>query len=146
MGMSAGGGGGRKAPLAEINVTPLVDVMLVLLIIFMVAAPMLSIGVEVELPEADAPKLEAEEDSLLLAIDAEQNIFLISTEKEQIAFEDLVTALAKNEKVQEKNEIFVHADETVPYGVVAKVLAAVRKAGIEKMGLVTDPPSEMGSD
>ncbi len=146
MGMSTGGGGGR-APLSEINVTPLVDVMLVLLIIFMITAPMLTTGVEVDLPNAEAPRMEIEEDLPLVVIQA------IPQEERQpggpvsklFFFEDEVTLdqleqlLQTDERVTEKSQVFVQADETVPYGEVVRVLALVRQLGIEKMGLVTDP-------
>ncbi|MCA9580845.1 MAG: ExbD/TolR family protein [Myxococcales bacterium] len=137
MGMSTGGK--RGGPLSEINVTPLVDVMLVLLIIFMVAAPMLTTGVTVDLPNADAPNLESTEETALLSLAADGRIFLFDRE---IAFDELATALKTDPKIQAKGEVYLHADETVPYGEVVKVLAVVRKVGIEKMGLVTDPPSK----
>jgi biopolymer transport protein TolR len=138
MGMSTGGGGRGRAPLSEINVTPLVDVMLVLLIIFMVAAPMMTSGVQVDLPNADAPPMEIDEDKLMLSIDAEQRVYLGETE---VPIERLEEALRTNARLQEENEIFVQADHTVPYGFVVRVFTAVRSAGIETLGLVTDPIS-----
>ncbi len=135
MGMSAGGGGGR-APLGEINVTPLVDVMLVLLIIFMVAAPMMSTGVEVDLPQTTAPRMEQDEEKLVLSIDAEQRVFL---GEEEVPAERLEEALLNNARLQADDEIYVRADTTVPYGFVLRVFAIIRQAGVEKLGLVTDP-------
>ena len=137
MGMSSGGGK-RNSALSEINVTPLVDVMLVLLIIFMVAAPMLTTGVTVDLPNAAAPNLKAPEDMPLLSITEDRRIFLFDKE---VALADLAAALKNDPKVKKTNEVYVHADETVPYGAVVEVLAVVRDVGIGKMGLVTDPPS-----
>jgi biopolymer transport protein TolR len=133
MGMSSGGG---KGPVSEINVTPLVDVMLVLLIIFMVSAPMMTTGIEVDLPKTHAPRMEQEEEKLLLTITKEQKVFLGETE---VPYDKLEDALTTNQRLQQDKEIYIQADETVPYGFVAKVMALVRKGGIEKLGLVTDP-------
>lgn len=146
MGMSAGGGGGGRAPLSEINVTPLVDVMLVLLVIFMVTAPLMSAGVEVDLPQADAPEMQLEEEKLLLVIDQEQTIFLrvLGTEsgddeRIEIAYEDLLTRLSTNARIRDTGALYVQADAHVSYGFVAQVLAIARQAGVEELGLVTDP-------
>jgi biopolymer transport protein TolR len=138
MGMSMGGGGGRRgrAPLAEINVTPLVDVMLVLLIIFMVAAPMMTSGVQVDLPNADAPPMDVPEDQQMLSIDAQQRVFLGETE---VPLDRLEEALRTNARLQSERELHVQADHAVPYGFVVRVFVAVRAAGVERVGLVTDP-------
>ena len=132
----SGGGGGRGKPVGEINVTPLVDVMLVLLIIFMVSAPMMTTGIDVELPKTRAPRMEVDEEKLILSISADQKVFLGETE---VPFDKLEQALSSNERMQREREIYIQADETVPYGFVAKVMALIRRAGIEKLGLVTDP-------
>ena len=113
------GSGGSGSPLSEINVTPLVDVMLVLLIIFMIAAPMLTTGVDVDLPKADAPRMDIDQEHPIITVQRDQRIFLF--------------------EIRDVDEVFVQADEQVPYGAVAQVLALVRQAGIGKMGLVTDP-------
>ena len=134
MAMSTGGGG--RAPLSEINVTPLVDVMLVLLIIFMVAAPMMTTGVQVNLPEADAPRMGIDEDKVLLSIDAESRVFL---GEEEVPVEVLEDRLSHDERLQRDHEIFVQADAAVRYGFVVSVLAMIHRAGIEQMNLVTDP-------
>lgn len=136
MGMSTGGGGRGRAPLGEINVTPLVDVMLVLLIIFMVAAPMLSTGVEVDLPRTRAPRMELDEEKLILTIDADRTVYLGDTPIEASRLEE---ALLNNARLQADDEIYVRADETVPYGFVLRVFTIIRQAGVEKLGLVTDP-------
>jgi biopolymer transport protein TolR len=133
MGMSTGSG---KGPLSEINVTPLVDVMLVLLIIFMVSAPMMTTGLDVDLPNARAPRMEMDEEKLLLTITKEQKVFLGETE---IPYDKLEDALLHNQRLQRERELYLQADETVPYGFVAKVMALIRRGGIEKLGLVTDP-------
>ncbi|MEM9074575.1 MAG: biopolymer transporter ExbD, partial [Myxococcota bacterium] len=111
--MSTGGGGRGRAPLGEINVTPLVDVMLVLLIIFMVAAPMLSTGVEVDLPRTRAPRMDQDEEKLILTIDADRTVYLGET---AVPAERLEEALLNNARLQADDEIYVRADETVPYG------------------------------
>jgi biopolymer transport protein TolR len=129
-------GRGQGSPLSEINVTPLVDVMLVLLIIFMVAAPMLTTGVDVELPKADAPRMDIDEEQPLITVRRDQRIFLFD---EEVSLDVLQQRLLTDERVRNVDEVFVQADEQVPYGVVAQVLAIVRQAGIGKMGLVTDP-------
>ncbi len=134
MGFSSGGGG--RAPLGEINVTPLVDVMLVLLIIFMVAAPMMATGVEVDLPRTRAPRMEIDEEKLILTIDENRDVWL---GEEQVPPERLEEVLLNNARLQEDDEIYVRADESVPYGFVLRVFTIVRQAGIEKLGLVTDP-------
>lgn len=134
--MAIGSSDGGQTPLSEINVTPLVDVMLVLLVIFMVTAPLLTAGVEVDLPRADAPPMEMDEEKLLLSIDAEQHVFLQDSE---VRVDALEPTLLENRRLQEDKELYVQADAAVPYGFVVRVLAIVRKAGIEQMGLVTSP-------
>jgi len=129
-------GGGGKGPVSEINVTPLVDVMLVLLIIFMVSAPMMTTGIEVDLPKTQAPRMDVEEQKLLLTITKEQKVFLGETE---VPYDKLEATLTTNERLQRERELYLQADETVPYGFVAKVMALIRRGGIDKMGLVTDP-------
>ena len=133
---SGGARGGRQRALAEINVTPLVDVMLVLLIIFMIAAPMLTTGVDVELPKADAPRMDIDKEHPIIRVQRDQRVFLFD---EEVSLDVLRQRLLTDERIREVDEVFVQADEQVPYGVVAQVLALVRRAGIGKMGLVTDP-------
>jgi biopolymer transport protein TolR len=133
MAFSSGGG---KGPVSEINVTPLVDVMLVLLIIFMVSAPMMTTGVEIDLPKTRAPRMDVEEQKLILSIDKERKVFLGEVE---IPYDRLEAALTTNERLKTERELYLQADETVPYGFVAKVMALIRRGGIEKIGLVTDP-------
>ena len=129
-------GGGNQSALSEINVTPLVDVMLVLLIIFMVAAPMLTTGVNVDLPKAGAPRMDIDQDQPLITVQRDQRIFRFD---EEVSLDVLQQRLVTDERIREVDEVFVQADEEVPYGAVAQVLALVRRAGIGKMGLVTDP-------
>ena len=137
---AAPGRGGRprrvSSSLAEINVVPLVDVMLVLLIIFMVSAPMMNTGVEIDLPAAQAPQVEISEEKLLLTVARDQKVYL---GRDLVPYEKLEATLLANDRMQREKELYVQADETVPYGFVVKVLAIVKKAGIAKLGLVTDP-------
>lgn len=122
--------------MGEINVTPLVDVMLVLLIIFMVAAPMMTTGVPVDLPNARAPHMDLDEEKLVLSIDLEQRVYLGETEVPMDRLED---AIRTNARIIADNELYIQADENVPYGFVVRVFAMVREAGVETVGLITDP-------
>jgi biopolymer transport protein TolR len=131
--MSAGSG---KGPVSEINVTPLVDVMLVLLVIFMVSAPMMTTGIDVDLPKTHAPRMDVEQEKLLLTITKDQKVYLGETE---VPFDNLEQALTTNARLQSERELYLQADQAVPYGFVAKIMALIRKGGIEKLGLVTDP-------
>ena len=130
------GRGRNRAPMAEINVTPLVDVMLVLLIIFMVSAPMMNTGVDVDLPAAQAPQVQIDEEKLLLTVSKDQKVYL---GRDEVAYEKLEATLLANDRMQREKELYVQADANVPYGYVVKVIAIVKKAGITKLGLVTDP-------
>ena len=120
------------SPIAEINVTPFVDVMLVLLIIFMVTAPMMQQGVEVNLPKAEG-KGFTEEARLVISITKDKKIYI--DDKGKIALK----ALDKRLKSEAGKEVLIKADSVVPYGYVMKVMARVKKAGIEKVGMVTIP-------
>lgn len=133
IGDSGGGGGGM---LGEINVTPLVDVMLVLLIIFMVTAPMLQTGVDVDLPDAKAQTIPDDEGKLILTLTKDKRVFL---GKLQIPYEALEETLKNNVKLQADKEVYLHADTELPYGEVVRVMAAVKQAGVAKLGMVTDP-------
>jgi biopolymer transport protein TolR len=134
--MAFSSGGGGKAPVSDINVTPLVDVMLVLLIIFMVSAPMMNTGVDIDLPAAQAPQVEIDEEKLLLTVGKDQKVYL---GRDEVPYDKLEAVLLANDRMQREKELYVQADETVPYGFVVKVIAIVKKAGISKLGLVTDP-------
>jgi biopolymer transport protein TolR len=135
MGMGTSRGGGRVT-LSEINVTPLVDVMLVLLIIFMVTAPLIQQGVKVNLPEARAAPVESAEKRLVLSIDVGQRVYLGEAE---VPLGQLEEKLASNAKAQADKEIYLYADRDVPYGVVVDVMAAAQRAGIANVGMITDP-------
>jgi biopolymer transport protein TolR len=129
--------------LADINVTPLVDVMLVLLIIFMIAAPMLHQGVEVALPRADAANLPMRvEDPLVVSIDRDGNVYLQET---QIATADLVERLTEQIKTRGDDSVFLKGDRDVPYGRVIEVLDVLHRGGIVRVGMVTEKPAKQGS-
>ncbi|WNG60431.1 protein TolR [Archangium gephyra] len=136
MGMGSNRGSGGRVTMSEINVTPMVDVMLVLLIIFMVTAPLIQQGVKVNLPEAKAAPVEAAEKKLVLSIDAQRRIYIGEAE---VAVDELEKKLATNAKAQADKELYLHADRDVPYGVVVDVMAAAQRAGISNVGMITDP-------
>jgi biopolymer transport protein TolR len=128
--------GKHRAMMAEINITPMVDVMLVLLIIFMVAAPLMTVGVPVELPKTAATALPAvEEEPLTLSITAEGTITLMKTE---ISQGDLIPKLRAIAAERTDNKVFLRADGRVPYEVVAQVMGALNAGGFNNIGLVTD--------
>ena len=123
-------------PMSEINVTPFVDIMLVLLIIFMVAAPLLSVGIEVDLPNTQAKPLAIEKEKpLTLTIDKESNIFINEV---QIKKEDIRTKLLAIRKERKSDEIYLRASKNIEYQKVASVLALVSNIGYSKISLVTD--------
>jgi len=132
---------GRRSSLSQINVTPFVDVMLVLLIIFMVTAPMLDQGVEVNLPEvAEAPGLPAQQEPLVVTLERNGQILIGKAKIEQLS--KLGPVIQQALKGKPDREVFLEADEKVPYGRVVQVMAAVKKAGVEKLGMVTRLPEE----
>jgi biopolymer transport protein TolR len=131
-------GTGRSA-LSQINVTPLVDVMLVLLIIFMVTAPMMEQGVEVNLPEvAEAPGLSAGKEPLVVTVARDGAISIGKTRIPSAA--KLMPVLREILQTRREKEVFLEADRDVPYGKVVQVMAAIKGAGIEKLGMVSQPP------
>lgn len=146
MAFSTGGGGrrGGRTALSEINVTPLVDVMLVLLIIFMVTAPLIQQGVKVALPDAKAAPIEAKEKKLVLSVDKTGRVFIGDVE---VKLEQLEQKLQRNAKAQADKEVYLHADRALPYGTVVEVMAAAQRAGIENVGMITEatPASRKGS-
>ena len=126
----------RSVPMSEINVTPFVDVMLVLLIIFMVAAPMLTVGVDVELPKSAASALESEnEEPLTITITKEGKIVLQTS---TIPREELVTRLKGVAAERSSNRIFLRADGAIPYEIVMQIMGALNAGGFQDIGLVTD--------
>jgi len=133
------GGSGRQT-LSEINVTPLVDVMLVLLIIFMVTAPLIQQGVEVNLPEARARTVESQEQKLVLSIKADRSLWLGTTEDAaRVPLDLLEERLRANARAQKDRELFLMADRSLPYGFVVEVMATAQRAGIASVGMITNP-------
>jgi biopolymer transport protein TolR len=137
MGMNTGGG--PNTLMSEINITPFVDVMLVLLIIFMITAPMMNKGVEIDLPKAKAAPMEVDESKLLMVIDGEQRVYLGKTEVPPAKLE---ATLVNNVRLQREGELYLKADRSLPYGFVVQVMAIIKKAGVPKLGMVTDPIDE----
>jgi biopolymer transport protein TolR len=129
-------GGSSNSFMSDINVTPFVDVMLVLLIIFMVTAPMMMQGVDVSLPEATSEPLDSEKDHLIITIDKKNQVY-INDYKVSVDFlnEKLATIL----EGRDERGVFLKADENIPWGTVAKVMAEIKNAGVEKLGMVTEP-------
>jgi biopolymer transport protein TolR len=130
---------GRKQLVAEINVTPLVDVMLVLLIIFMVTAPMMTQGLDVDLPETTTKSLRQKEDPIVVTVDKNGKISLDQTEVTQKVLYQRLASYGKQDK---DKPIFLKADKTVPYGVVVTIMADVKRAGFDKLGMITQPAEE----
>jgi biopolymer transport protein TolR len=128
--------GGRGRPLSEINVTPFVDVMLVLLIIFMVAAPLMQQGIDVDLPETTTQPLRVKDEPLILTVKKEGKVFL---GRQEIPITELQAKLAAIFEGKDSKEIYLRADKEAPYGIVAKAMGAARNAGAKKMGMVTEP-------
>ena len=129
-------GGNNSQLMSDINVTPFVDVMLVLLIIFMVTAPMMMQGVDVSLPEATAEPLESEKEHLIITIDTKNQIFINDF---QVTVDGLGDKLKKILEGRSDREVFLKADKDISYGTVVQVMAEVKGAGVEKLGMVTEP-------
>jgi biopolymer transport protein TolR len=130
--------GGAQRPLSEINVTPFVDVMLVLLIIFMVTAPMLQQGLDVDLPQTTTQNLRLADEPLILTVRKDGKIFLARREIPLAELEEKMRAILEG---LDDKEIYLRADSGAQYGLVVKTLAAARAAGATKLGMVTEPES-----
>jgi biopolymer transport protein TolR len=139
--MDVGPSRGNRSPVSQINVTPFVDVMLVLLIIFMVAAPMMEQGVDVNLPEvAQAPSLAANKEPLVITIQKDGAISIGRTKIEDAAKLTPVLQQILKDKPEDEKDVFLEADRDVPYGKVVPVMAAIKKAGVAKLGMVSQEP------
>ena len=138
MAMATDTGGGRRA-MTDINVTPLVDVMLVLLIIFMVTAPILQQGVSIDLPKVAAGPLTGEEEQLVVNVAKGGQVYLNDT---AMTSEQLKEKLRAIVAARPDRQLYVRADQAVPYGQVMQVMGAVRDAGLIRVGLVTEPPPD----
>ena len=126
---------GRRL-MGDINVTPFVDVMLVLLIIFMVAAPLLTVGVPIDLPKTEARSLPSEQEPISVTIQANGQVFL---QNEAIAYDQLLPAMTALAGQTFERRIFIRAAETAEYGIVVQVMSRLNNAGYNNLGLVTDP-------
>lgn len=132
-------GGGDKKLMSEINVTPLVDVMLVLLIIFMVAAPMMMQGMDVQLPQTQSKAISSREERLVVSLNKKQEIFINEYRVSRDELQEKLKILYQNKK---EGEVFLRADRSLPYGFVVQIMGDIKKAGIEKLGMVTEPGEE----
>jgi biopolymer transport protein TolR len=128
-----------KKTFSDINMTPFVDVVLVLLIIFMVTAPMLEQGIKINLPAAKGNTMTKEEEPVVVALRDNQTIFINSQEVTETTLEKRIDLLFRN---RANKNIFIKADEKLPYGFVAKIISKIKEGGVEKIGLVTVPPQD----
>jgi biopolymer transport protein TolR len=135
----------RRRPISEINVVPYIDVTLVLLIIFMITAPLLQTGVEVDLPQAEAKPIEEQSDPpLIVSIDADGRLFLDVGDRQDEPLQpgDLTVKVVAVLRHKPDTSVFVRGDARVGYGKVVAVMAALKKAGIAEVGLITRPVEE----
>jgi biopolymer transport protein TolR len=140
--MKNNGSGGyrtRYKPMSEINVTPMVDVMLVLLVIFMVAAPLLTVGVPVDLPQSKAPAITEQKEPLVITVNAQGKLFLQNTE---LGDDELVPRLQAITKNNPEADIYVRGDRAIDYGRVMEVMGMVSAAGFSKVSLITEQPQD----
>ena len=132
-------GGNQDRLMSDINVTPFVDVMLVLLIIFMVTAPMMVQGVNVSLPQATSEPLVSDVEHLLITIDKSNRVYINDF---QVTLEFLQEKLKKILETRTNREVYLRADKEIPYGMVVRVMSEIKGAGVEKLGMVTEPLPE----
>ena len=135
----------RKRPMAEINVVPYIDVMLVMLVIFMITAPLLTQGVKIDLPEATAQPIdESDKEPLVVSVDVSGNLFLNVGEapEEPVAAETLVQTVAAVLRRQPQKSVLVRGDHAVDYGAVVSAMVLLQQAGVPNVGLVTEPPEQ----
>ncbi len=136
-------GGSNDSLMSEINVTPFVDVMLVLLIIFMVTAPMMIQGVDVSLPEATSGPLTSDKEQLVISINKTSEIFINDL---PVAIDFLKEKMEKILETRSSREVFLKADKSISYGMVVRVMSEVKGAGVEKLGMITEPLSDEKND
>jgi len=132
-------GKGSRRLVSDINVTPLVDVMLVLLIIFMIAAPMMTQGVDVDLPETTSRPLRQAETPVMITIDKDGEIYFDDIKGTQLLLRQQLAALAKRRGTDQT--VLLRADREVPYGLVVAIMADIKEAGFDQLGMITQPPS-----
>ncbi|MEE8540358.1 MAG: protein TolR [Desulfobacterales bacterium] len=128
--------GNRDGLMSQINVTPFVDVMLVLLIIFMVTAPMMIQGVDVSLPQATSEPLQTETENLLITIDKNNHVYINDY---RVTLDFLQEKLQKILEGREDRSVYLRADKEISYGMVVRVMSEIKNAGVEKLGMVTEP-------
>ncbi len=126
----------RYRPMADINVTPMVDVMLVLLVIFMVAAPLLTVGVPVDLPQTQAPAINQPQEPLVITVNAQGQMFL---QNDAITDDQLIPRLQAITKANPNADIYVRGDQAINYGRVMQIMGMVSAAGFDKVSLITEP-------
>ena len=132
----------RRSPMAEINVTPMVDVMLVLLIIFMVTAPLLATGVQVDIPESKAAALDQDNEPVAISMDAAGAIFIDDAPITEAALGERLAAIAQGSSVEGGPRIFLRADQGLDYGRVMRVMGELNRAGLRRVALVTTAVDE----
>ena len=137
------GGRRRRPPMSQINVTPFVDVMLVLLVIFMITAPLLTVGVEVDLPETDSPPLAGDDEPLSITITRDGTTYLQETE---VALEALIPKLRAITERRPDVRIFIRGDRDIAYGRVMEVMGVLNGAGFNNVALVTEPRASKGDE
>jgi biopolymer transport protein TolR len=135
--MQVNGGNSKGRMVSEINVTPFVDVMLVLLIIFMVTAPLMTQGIDVKLPETSAPAIPAEKERVMVTVSKDERILIDEYPVDLESLGPKIAAIYRNQ--QGKQGVFLRADASLPYGFVIKVMGIIREAGIDQIGMVTEP-------
>ncbi len=149
MAMSMPGGGrgrGRYKPMAEINVTPMVDVMLVLLIIFMVAAPLMTVGVPVDLPKTAAAPINQDNEPITISVNPEGKVFLQETEVELPNLVEQLRAIARNQPAgAPERRIFVRGDKAISYGRVMEVMGTINAGGFSRVALLAEQPAPAGA-
>lgn len=138
MGASVGGGRSKRRGFREINITPLVDVMLVLLIVFMVTAPLLTTGLRIDLPEVHAAETPVKDARLLVTVTKDERILFGETD----VTDRIDRALKESQRVQTERELYIRADKDARYGVVATVVAAARNSGVDSLNLLVQPDLE----
>lgn len=138
MSLPGAGDDQQRSAFRDINVTPMVDVMLVLLVVFMITAPLLATGLQVELPSVHATSMPAQQSKLVVSITSDERVFLGDVE----ATDDIEEVLLTNPRVQSEHELFIRADKASHYAVVARTVAAARAAGVTSLNLLVDPEPE----
>lgn len=130
----------KKTLMSDMNVTPMIDVMLVLLVIFMVAAPLLTVGVKVSLPEANAPSVESQEKPIIVYMDAEKKVYVGEIEVDVGTITEKLKAIAGETEAK----IFVKGDKSLPYGLIMELMGKISSSGFKKVVLVTELPKAKG--